>query len=181
MTSPHRSAWRRAARSKPKPAAKPLTGERFIHAQQAYLAALERLPEHLSSPAAKLPVWSPLVLHTVRNFINKTRLVDDFEAELRSHPGVPSELRSEALLTSLIIENWNICSYLRTNGVAALSWLPDEMLSDLGLADDNGIRVAIVSDVLPPDRPSGRHAVQTRIRTEPRGRRAAHDRRESAR
>ena len=140
MTSPHRSAWRRAARAKPKPAAKP-PADRFSHAQRAYLAALERLPKHLSSPAAKLPVWSPLVLRTVRKFVNRTELVDDFEAELRSHPGVPSDLRSKALLTSMILENWSHCSYLRTNGVAVLSWLPDDVLRDLGLADDNGLNV----------------------------------------
>lgn len=128
MSSSHRAAWRRAARTKPKPPVNPPREDRFSHKKQAYLAAIERLPDHLSSPAAKLPIWSPLVIQTVRRFINKTRWVDDFEAELRNHPGMPSNLRSDALLMSLILENWNTCSYLRTNGVAALSWLPDDVL-----------------------------------------------------
>ena len=139
MTSPGRAEHRRGSRVAAKRANAARALENPLHVQREYLQALERLTYASDSALPKkLPTWLPLVQRTIANWVRDTGLVEPAEAELRSHPGKPSEVTTEPLLKAMMLANWKEFTYQRTDLLAALAALPDDILDAYGLVDAKG-------------------------------------------
>lgn len=139
MTSPNRAEHRRGARATAKRANALRALENPLVVQREYLQALRRVDDGSDSALAKqLPIWLPLVQSIIRNWVRDTGLVPIAECVLRDHPGVPSKVTSEVLLKTMALANWKTFTYLRTDLRDALAELPDELLADWGLVDEDG-------------------------------------------
>ena len=139
MTNPKRAERRRGARSTAKRANALRALDNPLVVQREYLQALRRVDDNSDSALARqLPTWLPLVQSIVDNWVRDTGLVGIAEAELRSHPGVPSKITSEVLLKAMALANWKTFTYGRKDLRAALAELPDDILANYGLVDDDG-------------------------------------------
>ena len=139
MTNPKRAERRRGARATAKRANALRALDNPLVVQREYLQALRRVDDNSDSALARqLPTWLPLVQSIVDNWVRDTGLVGIAEAELRSHPGVPSKITSEVLLKAMALANWKTFTYGRKDLRAALAELPDDILANYGLVDDDG-------------------------------------------
>lgn len=142
MTSRQRAESRRDGRAAAKRASAARALENPLVVQREFLQGIERADNDTESALSmRLPTWLPLVQNTVRNWVRDTGLVEIAEAELRSHPGVPSKVTSEVLLIAMALANWKTFTYLRPDVRGALAALPDNILVDYGLVEDGKVKV----------------------------------------
>lgn len=140
MTSPRRAELRRGARTAAKRADALRALENPLVVQRDFLQAMQRLPYASDSAlAAKLPTWLPLVQRTIKNWVRNTGIVEIAEAVLRDHPGKPSKITTDKLLTAMMLASWKNLTYKRVDLLAALAELPDEILKAYGMFDENGV------------------------------------------
>lgn len=131
MTSTRRAAMRRMMRS--------LDSLGLTERQESLLRELSALPPRTPSPAAKLDPWSPPVMQTLRQFIDDTGLVAEYDHVLHHHPGPRSEISPDALMLLWLMANWKERTFRRTSLSGSVPHLPDEVAKELGLKDAKGI------------------------------------------
>ena len=117
-----RRAQRDSARAVSESALRALTGPR-------------RLPGDHPNPGGVPLLSSASQAHRIRNVIDASGVVPYLERRLHAHPGSPSRLGAEALLTAMALTAEIAASYRRSDITAVLAGLDAATVGELGLCE----------------------------------------------
>ena len=92
----------------------------------------------MRSTTGKWPLLQPIVIKLLRRCIQDAGVCEPYDQLLRSHPGVPSTLTTEALLLSGLMSAWANNSFWVTDITTHLAGLPPELAVELGAVTRDG-------------------------------------------
>ena len=102
------------------------------------LTGLRRLPGDHPNPGGVPLLSSASQAHRIRNVIDASGVVPYLERRLHEHPGSPSRLGAEALLTATLLTAEIAASYRRSDITAVLAGLDAVTIGELGLCEPGG-------------------------------------------
>ncbi len=108
--------------------AAPETALRSVNGQRS-------LPGDHPSPGGVPLLSSASQARRVRDVIHASGVVPYLEARLHAHPGSPSRINAEALLTAMLLDAEIVASYRRSDITAVLAGLDAATIGELGLCE----------------------------------------------
>ena len=92
----------------------------------------------MKSTTGKFSVLGDIAIPQIRRIIHSSGVCEPLDEARHDHPGVPSRLRTEALLLGGVLSAWDNSSLLLTDVTAHLASLPDDIAVEVGAVTADG-------------------------------------------